>query len=186
MRLILNSRAYQLSAETLPENEQEHRYYSHCYARRLPAEVLDDAVSAVTGVPDTFKGYPRGIRAVQLPEPGVDSYFLTIFGRSERVTACACERNGDVSLPQVLHLHGGEDVLKKVRSDQGRLAAMLKDEPDNAKVTEQLFVLAVARRPTPAEVDAVAKALAAGDGREDVFRDLFWALLNSKEFSFNH
>jgi hypothetical protein len=77
-------------------------------------------------------------------------------------------------------------VLKKVRSDQCRLAAMLKDEPDNAKVTEQLFVLAVARRPTPAEVDAVAKALAAGDGREDVFRDLFWALLNSKEFSFNH
>jgi hypothetical protein len=186
MRLILNSRAYQLGAETLPENEQEHRYYSHYYARRLPAEVLDDAVSAVTGVPDTFKGYPRGIRAVQLPEPGVDSYFLTIFGRSERVTACACERNGDVSLPQVLHLHGGEDVLKKVRSDQGRLAAMLKDEPDNAKVTEQLFVLAVARRPTPAEVDAVAKALAAGDGREDVFRDLFWALLNSKEFSFHH
>ncbi|HUR45371.1 MAG TPA: DUF1549 and DUF1553 domain-containing protein, partial [Candidatus Saccharimonadales bacterium] len=92
MRLILNSRTYQLSSATLAGNKTERRFYSHYYARRLPAEVLLDAMSQSIGVPDKFDGYPQGVRAIQLAEPGVSSYFLTLFGRSDRVTACACER----------------------------------------------------------------------------------------------
>jgi hypothetical protein len=125
MRLILNSRTYQLASATRPTNETDARFYSHYYARRLPAEVLLDAISQATGVPDRFPGYPVGLRAVQLPDPGLNSYFLSLFGRSERVTACACERNGEVTMPQLLHLQNGEEVVQKVRSADGRLAKWL-------------------------------------------------------------
>ncbi|MFM7835175.1 MAG: DUF1553 domain-containing protein, partial [Planctomycetaceae bacterium] len=91
IRLILNSQTWQRSASTLPQNQYDQRFYSHALARRLPAEVLLDAITAATGDPEPFAGYPLGIRAIQVPDPGIDSYFLTLFGRSERVTACACE-----------------------------------------------------------------------------------------------
>jgi hypothetical protein len=186
MRLVMTSRAYQLSSATLPGNEQDQKFYSHYYARRLPAEVFSDAIAAATGVPDSFPGYPAGVRAVQLPEPGVNSYFLTIFGRSDRVTACACEKSGDVTLPQLLYLNNGEELKNKLRSGDGRLAAVLKRKGNDAQTTEDLFLATVCRRPTEAEAKAVTDALAAGDPRDEVFRDLFWALLNSKEFAFNH
>jgi hypothetical protein len=185
MRLIMNSRAYQLSAETLPENEQDRRFYSHYFARRLEAEVLDDAITQVTGVPDAFPGYAIGVRAVQVPDPTVNSYFLTLFGRSERVTACACERNGDVTLPQLLHLGNGEDINQKLTSGDGTLARLLQDQKDDAKLTETLFLSTVSHRPTDEQWNAVRQALAAGDPRDEVYRDLLWALLNSKEFTFN-
>jgi hypothetical protein len=186
MRLILNSRVYQLSSDTLAANEQDHRFYSHYNARRLPAEVLSDAISEATGEPDQFPGYPTGLRAVQLPEPGVNSYFLTIFGRSERVTACACERNGDVTLPQLLYLNNGEEVRNKLRAGDGRLAMLLKRKLDEKTTIDDIFLMTLCRKPQAAEMKAVNEALAAGDGREDVYRDLCWALLNSKEFAFNH
>jgi len=186
MRLIMNSLAYQLSADTLLENEQDRRFYSHYFARRLEAEVLDDAISQVTGVPDAFPGYPVGVRAVQVPDPTVNSYFLTLFGRSERVTACACERNGDVTLPQLLHLGNGEDISQKLTSGDGVLARLLQDQKDDAKLTETLFLSTLGRRPTDEQWKAVRQALAGGDPRDEVYRDLLWALLNSKEFTFNH
>ncbi len=186
MRLIMNSRGYQLSSDTLAENEKDSRFYSHYYARRLPAEVLNDAISQATNVPDTFPGYPVGLRATQVPDPGVESYFLTLFGRSERVTACACERNGDVTLPQLLHLGNGEAVSQKIASPAGALARLLKQERDDRKVADALFLATVSRSPTEAQWADVSRALASGDPRDEVFRDLFWALLNSKEFVFNH
>lgn len=186
MRLIVTSRTYQLAADTMRANADDRRFYSHFYARRLPAEVLLDAVSDVTAVPETFPGYPVGLRAVQLPDPTVNSYFLTLFGRSERVTACACERNGDVTLPQLLHLTNGEDMLKKVKSPDGRLAQWLKLFPEDAALTEQLYLLTLGRKPTRAEREAVIRQQSAADPREAFFADLFWALLNTKEFAFNH
>lgn len=185
LRLIVNSRAYQLSSVTLPGNEKDRRFYSHYYARRLPAEVLMDAVSRATDVPDTFTGYPTGIRAIQLPEPGVGSYFLTLFGRSERVTACACERSGDVTLPQLLHLNNGEELGKKLKDNSGRLAKLLPACKDDAELTETIFLAALNRLPTKSELTAVQRSLANGK-REEVYRDLFWAVLNTKEFAFNH
>lgn len=125
MRLILNSRTYQLSARTVRGNETDTRFYSHYYARRLPAEVMADAISSATGVPDRFDGFPVGMRAVQVPEPTVSSYFLTLFGRSERVTACACERSGEVTLPQLLHLQNGEEMTKKIQHPEGRLKELI-------------------------------------------------------------
>lgn len=186
MRAVLNSRAYQLSSSTRPGNEADARFYSHYAARRLPAEVLLDAISGATGVPEKFDGYPVGVRAVQVPDPGSASYFLKAFGRSDRVTACACERVGDVSLPNVLHLICGDTLTAKLNSGTGWLATRLKEEKDDAKLTDELFLRAYARKPTAAESAAVADVLKDKEApRDELYRDLFWALLNSKEFLFN-
>ncbi len=186
MRLILNSRTYQLSAATRPSNETETRFYSHYYARRLPAEVLLDALAASTGVPNQFPGYPEGVRAIQLPDPFLQSYFLSLFGRSERTTACACERNEDVTLAQLLHLQNGDSVVQKIRSGDGRLARLLKEKNAPEAVIAELYLATLSREPSAAEAAALGKELAGAENAEVFFRDLFWALLNSKEFAFNH
>lgn len=186
MRSILNSHTYQMSSESLPGNEADTRFYSHYYARRLPAELLLDALSQVTAVPDQFPGYPEGIRAQQLPDPGLDSYFLRLFGRSDRVTACACERLGDVTMPQLLHLQNGDTISRKVEATNGSLAELLASTPENSTAIERLFLTVLARKPTETEVNTVMAPLNQGQSRDEVFRDLMWALLNSKEFSFNH
>jgi hypothetical protein len=186
MRVVLTSRAYQLSSATRPGNETDARFYSHYYARRLPAEVLLDALCDATGVPERFDGYPVGVRAVQVPDPGSASYFLRAFGRSERVTACACERVGDVSLPNVLHLICGDTITGKLNSGAGWLAKRLNNQPDDAKLLEELFLRAYARKPTADESEKVLALLKGKEApRAELFRDVFWALLNSKEFLFN-
>ena len=184
MTVILTSRAYQLSASTRPGNATDGRFYSHYYARRLPAEVMLDAIADATGVPEAFPDYPAGTRAVQVPDPGAASYFLSTFGRSDRVTACACERTGEVSLPQVLHLIGGDVTTGKVNADTGWLTTTLKTEANDDAVIDELFLRTLSRLPTPTE-RATVKGLLANAPHADVFRDLFWALLNSKDFLFN-
>jgi hypothetical protein len=185
MRAILNSRTYQLSSATREANKLDARFYSHYYARRLPAEVLLDALSQSTGVPDEFPGYPVGIRAGQLPDPTLKSYFLTLFGRSERVTACACERNGEVTMPQLLHLQNGDSVVNKIRSGDGRLTKLLKESKSETEIVEDLYLATLSCMPTEEVRKLVHEQLAEGADRGEVYRDLFWALLNSKEFSFN-
>jgi hypothetical protein len=186
MKVIVRSRTYQLSAATRPGNATDTRFSSHYVARRLPAEVLLDALSQSTGVPESFPGYPGGVRALQVPDPGLKSYFLTLFGRSERVMACACERNGEVTLPQVLHLQNGSSVVDKIRSPDGRLARLLKTKKTDDEVIEELFLATLSRKPTAAEVSRVTSERSKDTNREEFFRDLFWALLNTKEFAFQH
>ncbi len=215
MRVILNSRTYQLSSATMAGNVTDSRFYSHYYARRLPAEVLLDAISQATGRPEEFTGYPLGVRAIQLPDPGLESYFLAQFGRSPRVTACACERRSEVTIGQLLQLQNGSGVIEKIKHGEGRLAQLLAsaapakdiaapadasaapagrpgfDSPNDdtrgsRSIIEQLFLATLSRQPTTAETTAVTSALASDNHHEEVHRDLFWALLNSKEFTFNH
>ncbi len=170
----------------MPGNQTDTRFYSHYYARRLDAEVLLDAISQVTGRPENFPGYPVGMRAIQVPDPGVDSYFLKQFGRSERVTACACERRGEVTIAQLLQLENGEAVLGKIQHAEGRLAALLARESDDARVLDELFAATLGHAPDAQAQTAVQAALAAGVSRGELFADVFWALLNSKDFTFNH
>jgi len=188
MRLIMNSAAYQRSSATLPENRFDQRFHSHAQARRLPAEVLLDAISAATGEPEPFAGYPLGIRAIQVPDPGLDSYFLTLFGRSERVTACACERSGDVTLPQLLHLQNSDSLTARIRASDGRLQRLLSTAATDTDITTELFQAVLCRPPRADEQAAVQAQLAAAatEERAAVFQDLFWVLLNSREFAFQH
>lgn len=186
MRLILNSRTYQLASSTTAGNAADDRFYSHYYARRLRAEVLLDAVSQVTGVANEFPGYPKGIRAIQLPDPGVDSYFLSLFGRSERVTACACERENGVTLPQLLHLQNGETIASQVAAPEGHLAQLLNSGADDHRIADELFLMTFGRPATDGELAAVESAVAASDNRREAFHDVLWALLNAKDFAFNH
>ncbi len=196
MRTIVNSRTYQLESATIPGNQADGKFYSHYLARRLPAEVLLDAISAATERPESFAGYPLGVRAVQLPEPGLDSYFLSQFGRSERVTACACERRGEVTIPQLLQLQNGSGLSDKIRHPEGRLARLAKTIAEAKSTAEQslaeqaavdeLFLAALGRDPSPDERNAVNLSGEDANERDETLRDLFWALLNSKEFAFNH
>ena len=188
IRLILNSRAYQLSSATKPANERDRRFYSHYQARRLPAEVMLDAISQATGVPDKFDGYPVGTHATQVPDPAVKSYFLGLFGRSERLTACACERNSEVTLPQLLHMNGGATIGHKLHAPEGRLNTWLKSNMTDAEMIDTIFITCLARHPREEEralIEASLKSAGAA-GRADAFRDVFWAILNTKELAFNH
>ena len=186
MRLILNSRTYQLSSATLKGNASERGFYSHYYVRRLPAEVFLDAISQSTLIPDSFPGYPVGMRAIQLPDSTVASPFLSMFGRSERVTACACERSGDVTLPQLLHLQCGDGLAQKFEDPVGRLKQIMNSFPDDKSAVEQIYLATLSRFPTIEEQASITAAFEGNEQREEAFRDLFWALLNTKEFAFNH
>jgi Protein of unknown function (DUF1553)/Protein of unknown function (DUF1549)/Bacterial Ig-like domain (group 2) len=186
IRLVLYSQTYQLESGTVPGNETDTRFYSHYYPKRLGAEVILDAVSFATGVPESFPGYPEGIRAVQVPDPGIRSYFLSVFGRSERVTACACERSEEVSLPQLLHLQNGQWISEKMGNPKGKLKALIADNrSDNEKIKE-LFLTTISRLPTEVETAALVKELAKSTSKDEFYQDAFWALLNTVEFSFNH
>ena len=186
MRLILNSRAYQLSSKTTPANAKDNRFYSHYYARRLPAEVLLDAICDVTGVPERFDGYPVGIRAVQVPDPSVKSPFLSMFGRSERVTACACERTSDVNLSHTLMLMSGPVTQGRIEDPQGRLAQLLKSKRPDAEIIDELFVHAIGTLPTPEQRTLLERHRAQAASRQACFSDLMWALLNAERFLFNY
>ncbi|MEJ7593720.1 MAG: DUF1549 domain-containing protein [Planctomycetaceae bacterium] len=184
MRLIMNSRTYQLAADSRESNYRDTQFYSHFYARRLSAEVLLDAICQSTGVPEQFTGYPLGVRAIQVPDPGVDSYFLALFGRSERTTACACERKADVTLPQLLHLQNSDELYRKMKSPEGELAKICAAQSDDNAVIDWLFLSTIGRIPRDEQRASVIELLKTGD-RQEVLLDVFWALLNSKEFTFN-
>jgi len=184
MRLIMNSRTYQLAADSHDSNSRDTQFYSHYYARRLSAEVLLDAICQATGVPEQFAGYPLGVRAIQVPDPGVDSYFLALFGRSERTTACACERKADVTLPQLLHLQNSDELYRKMKASEGELAKICAAQSDDSAVIDWLFLSTIGRSPRDEQRASVIELLKTGD-RQEVLLDVFWALLNSKEFTFN-
>ena len=145
IRSILHSRTYQLSATTNPLNVDDSLYFSHAQTRLLPAEVLLDAISTVTGTTTSFNGLPRGARATQIPDGKMDNPFLKTFGRPARELACECERESDSNLSQALQLIGGATVNGKLRDDNGRMAQLAK----SGKSPEQSHARALHGRPLP-------------------------------------
>jgi hypothetical protein len=186
IRTIMVSTAYQLSAEPNANNLHDQQNYARAYPRRMLAEVMLDAICQVTGVEENFGGLPRGTRTIQLPDESVGSYFLDTFGRPTRETPCECERPREANLAQALHLLNSNEVQSKVGNPNGRLAALLKEKKDNAALTEELYLWVYGRRPRPNELTTVSEYVNQQKDRKAAFEDLVWAMLNSKEFLFNH
>jgi hypothetical protein len=191
MRTIMLSAAYQRSAETTPGNEKDDRFQSRYLTRRLPAEVILDAFSQVTGVPEDFGGYPRGTRAMQLRDTQIESYFLSVFGRPERVLTSSSERMQDPTLPQALHTINGETLNNKLMADEGLIARMVAGGRSNDDVLTELYWSALSRPPSSRERAAILARL--GDeravepaARRRSLEDLAWAVLTSTEFLFAH
>ncbi len=186
IRSILNSRTYQLSARTNELNADDSLYFSHAFTRLLPAEVLLDAISSVTGTVTSFDGLPKGARATQLPDGKMDNPFLKTFGRPARELACECERESDSNLSQALQLIGGSTVNGKLRDDSGRMATLAKSSQTPEAITRELYLVALSREPNASETAAAVKHLASTPDRRQAVEDLGWVLINSKEFLFRH
>ncbi len=197
IRTIMNSSTYQLSSEANATNQGDNTYYSKYILKRLPAEVILDAMAQVAGVPTAFAGYPAGMRAMQLPDVRVTSRFLSVFGRPERIVCDAGERSSDPSISQALHVINGDTLNRKLSAADGNLALMLKLGLSESRMVEHLILSAFSRHPNEQERRELAETLAASrlakgspevvrETRRQALEDLAWSLLTSKEFLFNH
>jgi hypothetical protein len=186
IRTILNSRTYQLGARTNEHNADDAIYFSHAYTRLLPAEVLLDAISTVTGTVTPFDGLPKGARATQIPDGKMENPFLKTFGRPARELACECERESDSNLSQALQLIGGATVNSKLRDDKGRMAELARSNKAPEQITRDLYLVALCREPSATELEAAVAHLNAASDRRQGVEDLGWVLINSKEFLFRH
>ncbi len=199
MRVVITSQAYRRSSQSLPENSEDRRHYSRFYPRRLMAEVMADGIADITGVADSFTeialndgssektdAYKPGTRSLQLADSAVKNYFLKTFGRNAREITCECERSSQPSLVQVLNLSNGSTLNDKLAAKDSRVTTLLAlNLPDPALVDEAYF-LALSRPAAPKEKEPLTALLAAGDEKRKVIEDLFWSLLTSREFLFQH
>lgn len=198
VRSIVNSTTYQLSAVPNAHNAKDRQNFSRYYPKRLHAEVLYDAVNRLLDVESTFAGQAPGTRAVALPDNSYNqsNYFLTVFGRPDSSSACECERTQEASLAQSLHLLNASDIQTQLTRKDGRAERMAKDSsPDEDKVTD-MYHIALSRDPNGEEMKLaqghVAKKMSGKTGdaalqtKKEAFEDILWALLNTKEFLFNH
>ncbi len=185
-RLILNSRAYQLGSAT-KANASDEQNFSHVRPRPVPAEVLLDAICQTTGVPEKFGGWPVGVRAIQVWDNRVPSYFLTLFGKPARTSVCECERSGEPSVAQALHLMNAPEIDAKIRAKKGVARKLADAQLTSPAVIDELYLGVLARLPTAAERTVLLALFAeAGPDRRAAVEDALWTLLNTKEFVFNH
>ncbi|HZT31675.1 MAG TPA: DUF1549 domain-containing protein [Bryobacteraceae bacterium] len=183
IRQITSSRAYQLSARPNAGNREDKMAYARHYSRRMIAEQMLDSIVLATGVPEQFKSLYPGTRAAELPEPEVESYFLEVFDRPSR--QIVCERKQQPNLNQAMHLISGDTIQKKIASREGVLAKMLGQGRPAGEIVEELYLRTVSRYPDAQERQWAAEMIGR-ETQERGLQDVFWALLNSKEFVYNH
>lgn len=185
VRDICRSETYQRSTETNPTNELDTRNFARQQLRRIKAESLLDILSQVTGTKDKFPRLPLGARAVQIADGATSNYFLTTFGRATRETACSCEVKMEPTLSQALHLLNGETTNNKIQQG-GLIAQWLKEGQTPPQIIERLYIRALTRKPLYEEHASLQQLFPEGQNPKPVLDDIFWALLNSREFVFNH
>jgi len=186
IRKIMQSRTYQLASAVNDTNAGDERYFSHARVRLLSAEQMLDCIGQATGSPEKFSGFPAGLRAAELADGEHKHVFLTAFGRPARSLACACERDGDSNLVQALELVGGDTIEDKIRARQGSLARLLSSGVADTALLEDCFLSTLSRYPTVAERKQLGATLATAKDRRAATEDLLWALINHREFLFQH
>jgi len=187
IRTIMQSRVYQVSSLPNEHNLGDTKYFSRALRRRLPAEVLLDAVSDVTGSPESFQGLPPGARAVQTWNHKLDSEFLDAFGRPNSSAECPCERDTKSSVVQALHLMNSNKLQAKIANSEGRAKRLADSKLSEREIVSEIYLAAYSRYPTKEEMELASKTFSSKDAsRKSAIEDLMWALLNSAEFVFNH
>jgi len=192
VRDICNSRVYQLSVTPTPSNAGDTRQFSHAHLRRLRADVLLDSVVAVTGVPRQLPNWPAGTKAIEYyirssggTSAGNGDVFLDSFGRSSRGTICACETKSNPTLTQAMHLVVGDTVRDRLAKG-GVVKQLVETLSTPEEIVTALFIRTLSRRPTVEELAGFVEMAAGGPKDQAVYEDIFWSLLNSTEFVFNH
>jgi AraC-like DNA-binding protein len=189
-RTLLNSRLYQLASPTMSAAKPfvpDEQNFSHAQPRAIPAEVLLDAISQATGVPEKFNGWPDGYRAIQIWDNRMPSYFFRIFGRPVRATVCECERSNEPSIAQALHLMNSEEIHAKIRSRHGAARRLAQSKMTPAEIIDELCLSTLSRFPTEAESKLLQRVFTEAEGnRQEAVEDALWALLNTRSFVYNH
>jgi hypothetical protein len=185
VRDICTSRTYQLATQPNASNEGDTRNFAHANIRRIKAETFLDCISQVTETKNKFPGLPLGARAVQIADGGVSTYFLSTFGRATRETVCSCEVKLEPTLSQSLHLLNGDTTTQKIQAGNliGRRLAEKKTPSD---IIDELYIRCLSRKPLPQEKAKLEALMAAEPDKNKALSDVFWAILNSREFMFNH
>lgn len=193
---LLDSNVYKLSAQPIEGNRLDEQNYSRAGWKPIPAEVLLDAITQVTGVPEQFNGWPVGYRAIQIWDNKLPSHFMEVFGRPTRQTVCSCERGTESSIAQALHLLNSESIAAKLQARGGTCAKLSASSLSDAEIIDELYLSALSRFPKPEERELMLQAFTAsrsnaapGDdsaSRQTAIEDVMWTLLNSREFVFNH
>ncbi len=200
VRVITRSSAYQLSSQPNQYNLADRQNYSRYYPRRLQAEMLLDAIDALTEAQTDFPNLPAGTRAIALPDNSYNraSPFLKVFGRPESESVCECERVQSSSLAQSLHLINANDIKSKLTKTSGRADRLAKEEKPSDEKIRELYAVAFSREPRADELavaiayveepraDAAGMPIDPQKAKQSNFQDLVWALMNTKEFLFNH
>lgn len=183
MRTIVMSQTYQRDSAPNETNAHDDANFSRFMPRRLPAESLLDSLVQATGVPENFGGAPAGFTAAQLPDADVQSDFLSLFGKPQRMEACECERDDGSNMLQALHFINSGTVLNRLANPNGRVAVLMRAKPDDKALVEQLYLWTLVRSPSPKELDVALEFMKARqDKRDEAAQDLLWALLNSRDF----
>ncbi len=185
VRDICTSRTYQLSTKTNETNDSDHRNFAHAELRRIRAEVLLDCISIVTTTQDKFPGLPTGARAVQIADGNTATYFLTTFGRAKRETVCSCEVKMEPNLSQALHLINGDTSNAKIQQG-GLIPKRLQEAKAPADIITEMYLRCFSRRPTEQELTSLVTLVGEQPNPQEALEDIFWSLLNSREFLFNH
>lgn len=187
VRTICTSNTYQLSALPNEYNVSDKQNFSRYYPKRLTAEVLLDAIDQVTAATTAFSGLPPEVRAVQLPDDGANTYFLNVFGRPQGETACECERSQEASLAQSLHLLNSAEIQGKLTAGDGRAARLAADEDQAAEEKiRELYLWVYSREPLAEELAVALGHVEKTAEKQQAYEDIIWALVNTKEFLFNH